>query len=130
VGDKAASSPRHVMMRNFIKQLKIIKMTKAQFISILDRYKIINDKFSDLADIGFDFFENTKFPLIELNERQFDVFMSTRYNKEGVDWISWFIFEYNWGESGQPSAWDKDNNPICTDIESLYDYIEANCRVE
>ena len=35
-------------------------MTKAQFISILDRYKIINDKFSNLSDIGFDFFENMR----------------------------------------------------------------------
>ena len=105
-------------------------MTKAQFISILDRYKTINEKFSDLSDIGFDFFENAKFPLIELNERQFDAFMSTRYNKDGVEWISWFIFEYNWGESGKPGAWDKDNNPICTDIENLYDYIEANCKLD
>lgn len=105
-------------------------MTKAQFISILDRYKIINETFSDLSDIGFDFFENARFPLIELSERQFDAFMSTRYNKEGVEWISWFIFEHNWGSSGEPGAWDKDNNPICTDIENLYDYIEANCRVE
>ena len=35
-------------------------MTKAQFISILDTYKTINQIFSDLYDIGFDFFENKK----------------------------------------------------------------------
>ncbi|MCF8339755.1 MAG: hypothetical protein K9I82_02185 [Chitinophagaceae bacterium] len=105
-------------------------MTKDQFISILERYKKIDQTFSDLSDIGFDFFENAKFPLIDLNERQFDAFMRTRYNKEGVSWIFWFIYDYNWAESGEPGAWDKDKNPICTDIENLYDYIEANCRVE
>lgn len=105
-------------------------MTKAQFISILDTYKTINQIFSDLCDIGFDFFENKKFPLIHLNEKQFHAFMSTRYNKEGVEWISWFMYDYNWGESNEPGAWDVDRNPICTSIESLYDYIEANCRVE
>lgn len=105
-------------------------MTKEQFISILERYKTINSIFSDLADIGFDFFENAKFPLIDLNERQFDAFMSTRYNKEGVEWIFWFIFEYDCGKSGKPGAWDKDGAPICTSIESLYDFIEANCKLE
>lgn len=104
-------------------------MTKDQFISILERYKTINQTFSDLSDIGFDFFENAKFPLIDLSERQFDAFMNTRYNKEGVSWIFWFIYDYNWGESGEPGAWDKEKNPICTDLESLYEMLEAEYKV-
>ena len=59
-------------------------MTKDQFISILERYKTINQTFSNLSDIGFDFFENAKFPLIDLNERQFDAFMNTRVTGKGI----------------------------------------------
>lgn len=104
-------------------------MTKNQFIGILEIYKEIGDNFSNLSDIGFDFFENSKFPLIHLYEKLFDSFMQTRYNKEGMSWIYWFIFEYNWGESGKPGAWDKDKNPICTDIDSLYEMLENEYKV-
>lgn len=46
------------------------------------------------------------------------------YGKDGEDWISWFIYERD-DESDDPNqAWDKDNNPICYDIPSLWKCVE------
>lgn len=46
------------------------------------------------------------------------------YGSEGEDWISWYIHERD-GINGEINeAWDKDNNPICYDIPSLWKHVE------
>jgi hypothetical protein len=74
--------------------------------------------------------------------------MSSHYNKEGIGWIEWFIYENNYGdkvwndipvygknEDGETiivdkednyGAHDEDGNPICYSIPTLWHYVETN----
>ena len=47
------------------------------------------------------------------------------YGEEGVDWFSWFCYENDYGH-GKLEAWDADKNPICYDLKSLWEFLEAN----
>ena len=77
------------------------------------------------------------------------------YNKEGIDWIDWWIFENEYGQKdwgnipridevnplissrdGNPikrtddnSATDKDGNPIAYSYESLYELLESEYKL-
>lgn len=45
------------------------------------------------------------------------------FNSEQMDWIDWFLYERN-GMNGEIlEAFDKDKNPICYDIKSLWETV-------
>lgn len=46
------------------------------------------------------------------------------YGKEGYDWYRWFCFEMDYCKSGA-NAWGENKNPICYDIESLWQHLES-----
>jgi len=74
------------------------------------------------------------------------------YGEEGVDWFNWFCWESDFGQKDWSKgdtykmnkdgtselihkdgevrfgAYDKDNNPICYSHESLWEYLEKNCK--
>ena len=45
------------------------------------------------------------------------------YGEEGCDWFSWFCYERDFGAK-EVGAWDENKNPICYDVESLWNYLE------
>ena len=50
------------------------------------------------------------------------------YGEEGYDWFSWYCYETDFGEKmskEDPRAWDEDKNPICYDLESLWQHLES-----
>jgi len=54
------------------------------------------------------------------------------YGEEGYDWFSWFCYELDFGDKvskDNPKAWDKDNNPICYDLESLWNHLESEYKI-
>jgi len=116
-------------------------MKKQNFISILKSYYGIHIHMSNLHDIGFDFFENKRFPIDDLINKIFNQSILSHYNDEGLDWISFYLFEFvkthdaNSDEDlmypdREPAAWDADKNPICFNIDTLYDYINEHCKLE
>ncbi len=60
------------------------------------------------------------------------------YTKEGYDWISWFIFENEWGEKDwgfevdditpKYGATEADGTPIAYSLQSLYTLLEKDYR--
>ena len=55
------------------------------------------------------------------------------YGQEGYDWFSWFCYDCDFGSKyskKNPGAWDKDNNPICYDIESLWNCLETEYKIK
>jgi hypothetical protein len=46
------------------------------------------------------------------------------YGVEGEDIFSYFCYERDFGEKEPPFMWDKDGNPICYDVKSLWEYLE------
>ena len=54
--------------------------------------------------------------------------LSAYYGEEGRDWIEWYLYERDSINGEVNQAWDKDGNPICYDIPSLWKEVEE-CRV-
>lgn len=46
------------------------------------------------------------------------------YGDEGEDWISWYCYERGFGAK-ELQAFDKDGNPICYDLKSLWEHVET-----
>jgi len=42
-----------------------------------------------------------------------------------LDWWSWFCYENDFGQKGL-EAWDADKKPICYDLKSLWEFLDAN----
>lgn len=95
-----------------------------EFENLLKKYKALSDKMSELHDIGFDFYEG-KFPLMPDMEFIFDLTILSHYNEKGADWVSWFVYETNYGQKDMEGR-DENDNPICYDVKSLYEYIEKH----
>ena len=93
-----------------------------EFQNLLEKYKTLSDKISELHDIGFDFYEG-KYPLMSDVEKLFDIMILSQYNEKGVDWINWFIYETDYGQKDMEGR-DENNKPICYDVKSLHEYIE------
>lgn len=51
------------------------------------------------------------------------------YGEEGEDWFSWYCWENDFGQAGL-EALDENNNRICYSHESLWEYLENNCKNE
>ena len=64
---------------------------------LLLSYKSLWEKLNNLEDLGFDFYDG-KFKLMEDIENMLYTSLKNEYNEEGVDWISWFIFENDFGK--------------------------------
>lgn len=105
--------------------------------------KKLGEDLSELHDIGFDFFEG-KYQIIGHIERVVDTAFSSHYDKDGVEWINWFMYESEYGQknwsqdqilggSEEPKsiygARDKDGNPICYSYDSLWKYVEEYHRL-
>jgi hypothetical protein len=99
-------------------------MKYEEFNYIIMLYKKTSEEFSNLHDIGFDFFEG-KYKLSESFYNLVSKIFEIHYDDLGIDMINWFIFETNYGMNDL-KAYDKDKNLICYSLESLYNYIEEN----
>ena len=102
-------------------------MKYEQFLKLVMSNKALSDMYSELYDMGFDFFEG-KYKLVEHSERITDVTFSLIYDEEGIDWLNWFMYENEYGE-GNLIASDKDGNSICYSYESLWEYLEKNHKL-
>ena len=56
-----------------------------------------------------------------------NILLEIYYGKEGADWISWYLWERD-PIGDQYQATDKDGNPICYDVKSLWEEVEQ-CRL-
>ena len=117
-------------------------MKKESFIMILKSYHDVCIHMSNLHDIGFNFLENKRFPIYDLITSIFSQSILSHYKDEGLDWITWYLFEFVRSPfdaksdkdfmypDREPAAWDSDKAPICFNIDTLYDYVNDNCKLE
>jgi hypothetical protein len=119
-------------------------MTYEEFLNVLMSYKSLSEDFSELYGMGFDFFEG-KYQLEIKVEKILNATLSSHYTDEGVDWITWFIYENEYGQkdwSRLPTydletgkliekdpmdsygAKDENGNPICFSFETTYEYVK------
>ncbi len=116
------------------------------FEQLLLSYKNLWDKLSELADMGFDLYGEGKYDLMVDIEAMLYCQIKDVYTDDGVDWVSWFIFENEFGSKDwslyktfesfdkdgdlKYGAFDEDDNPICYDIKSTWEYLEKNHKLE
>lgn len=97
-------------------------MKYKQFKELIESYKKSQKAFSELYDLGFDFYEG-KYELARFTDEILDTALKTHYTVEGIDWINWFIFETDYGNIDMKGI-DNDGSPICYDMKSTYEYCE------
>ena len=125
-------------------------MKLEHFEKILNEYRKGSDMISELHDIGIDLFEG-KYKLSDSLYNLFESSLEANYSVDGMDWVTWFIFENEWGETdrsnlpvyrrnefgvteldldqNRPAATDENGDPICYDIPSLWEFIEKNHKL-
>jgi len=103
-------------------------MNYEQFLLILDNYKAYCEVISDAYDVGIDLLEG-KFATNSYVEKMLELSITSHYGEMGWDWVSWFIYENDYGHKGL-EAWDVlyDGGLICQTHEELHEYLEKNHR--
>ena len=91
------------------------------FEKLITELQGISDKYEKLYALGVDLLNYD-----EPNQRAISLLMEELFGKEGKEWIDWFLYE-RVSHSGEIlEAWDKDNNPICYDIKSLWEEVKTH----
>lgn len=127
-------------------------MEYQHFITLLLGYKKFSEDMSSLYEIGFDLSEG-KFNLAHPIELMLGAAIQSHYGDKGWDWVSWFIWESHYGtkdfsegptygsnEDGTTyeiedrhsdgfGAHDADGKPICYSFDSLWEYLEKECKI-
>ena len=125
-------------------------MTYSHFIQILLSYKKFSEDISSLYEIGFDLMEG-KYKLTTPIEMLLRASIESHYGDQGWDWVSWFIWESDYGQkdfsvtptyltkedgtnelvaSTVHGATDENGNPICYSYESLWEYLQENHKIK
>ena len=120
------------------------------FLRLIMTYKKAEENATKYYEFGIDLYEG-KCPIAPyLYDLMITGFEST-YNETGIDWISWFIFENQYGhkawgdgitmkemedgtakevESDGFGAHDEDGKPIAYSYESLWELLEKNHKLK
>jgi hypothetical protein len=127
-------------------------MTYETFLKLLLNYRKFEKNLEGLKEIGFDLSQG-KYAIDAPVWQILKASLLSHYTEEGVDWISWFAFEAEWGEKDwstndcyetdengdmelvheagvvRHGAIDKDGNPIAYSFESLYELLEKDYKL-
>jgi hypothetical protein len=119
-------------------------MQYSHFLQILLSYKKFIEDISKLYDMGFNLMDG-KYELTKPIELMLQSSIESHYGNEGWEWVSWFVYDSNFGEkdfstiptlikkedettemveSSTFGAQDENGNPICYSFESLWEYLE------
>ena len=125
-------------------------MKYKHFLKFILAHKRFNDDIHDLYTIGFDLMEG-KYDLTKPVNEMFETTILSHYDKNGLDWVMWFIYEFDYGEKDWSKvplyttdkdghamlvpdsendgygAHDENGKPICYDYKSLWKYLEKEC---
>lgn len=102
-------------------------MKLENFRAIINNLQSIYDKIEKVADFGvLCISEGDNNIMIHLQDMVLAIF-DDHYNKEGIDWITWFIYETDFQRDGLPAVYY--GKPICYDVDSLHKYIEKKCVI-
>lgn len=116
------------------------------FENLMNTNQKINSKIASLYDVGVDLYESI-YAVSDDVYQLFEQSMLIAYTQDGVDLISWFIHENQYGKRnwnlykdfaegiedivGTPrehGATDENGNPICYDLPSLHEFLEMNYK--
>ncbi len=94
-------------------------MTKDLFEEIILKLQMLHEKNYQLYKLGIDLMEYT-----EPYERIIDVLFKSSFNEDQLGWIDWYLYERKTISGDILEAHDADGNPICYDIDSLWETVQ------
>lgn len=100
------------------------KLTKGQFVDLLERYRK-NDEFVDKVSEIFPTFWELE--AVDFGWYMFDRVIEAYFTEEGADWVSWWLYE----KDGDPEmkAWDENEKEIPTEtIDDLWEIVKNELK--
>ena len=95
-------------------------MTYEQFEKIIKNLEKCRERSHSLYQLGVDLMDYD-----ELYQEVVGILMLSTFKEPGKDWIDWYLYEKPGMFSKEPlKAFDKDNNEICHNIESLWETVK------
>ena len=95
-------------------------MSYEQFEKLIKNLEKCRERSHSLYQLGVDLMDYD-----ETYQEIISTLMTYAFDVEGKDWIDWYLYEKPGLGNGEPlKAFDKDNNEICHNIESLWETIK------
>jgi len=98
-------------------------MNYKNFKSIIENLEKIRERSHSIYILGIDLTNHE-----ELYHNIITVFLDSIFNKEGKDWIDWYLYERVGFTNKVNLATDKDGKEICYDIPSLWEEVKNNLK--
>ena len=98
-------------------------MNYKNFKSIIENLEKIRERSHSIYILGIDL---TNYE--ELYHNIITIFLDSIFNKEGKDWIDWYLYERVGFTNKVNLATDKDGKEICYDIPSLWEEVKNNLK--
>ena len=98
-------------------------MTKEGFIKLLQNAQNYNKELDKWHDFGIDLFD---MPISELGWNFFDTILQELFTDEGIEWITWWLYDRISITTGEPlKVYDKNGDVIPTDtIDDLWNLVK------
>ena len=97
------------------------------FKKILLNYKTLINQFSELDNMGFDFFEG-KYPIFINISNMFDNLFTEIYGESGLEWINWFVYDTEFGKKKMNGSIG--NVKVKSTIKSIHNVLEKKYKNE
>jgi hypothetical protein len=95
-------------------------MTYEKFKTIIEKLEKVRERSSNLYQLGINLMEHEEV----YHEIITDLMLSV-FDKEGKDWIDWYLYERPSFNGKEPlKAFDLDGKEICHNIESLWETVK------
>ena len=98
-------------------------MTKEGFIKLIENAQNYNKELDKWHDFGIDLFD---LPISELGWNFFDTILQELFTDEGIEWITWWVYDRISIITGEPlKVHDNNGNVIPTDtIDDLWNLVK------
>lgn len=94
-------------------------MNFEQFKTVIETLEKIRERSHSIYQLGIDLMDYD-----EPNHIVISTLLESIFKEEGKDWISWYLYERMGLDDKIMEAWDENNNPICYNIESLWETVK------
>jgi len=98
-------------------------MNYKNFKSIIENLEKMRERSHSIYILGIDLTNDE-----ELYHNTITIFLDSIFNKEGKDWIDWYLYERVGFTNKVNLATDKSGNEICYDIPSLWEEVKNNLK--
>jgi hypothetical protein len=99
--------------------LEVNNLNFQEFKTLIETLEKTREKYSALYDLGID-----TLTYDEDYQKVITILMESVFREEGKDWIDWYLYERVGFDGKMLEAWDENENPICHNVESLWETIK------